>query len=63
LEFGTLPWEENTLTANYVLDELPDETLIDNQEVLRLINVYREMLLSQPASLNRNFFFIIPICN
>ncbi|HMW67104.1 MAG TPA: DNA primase, partial [Chitinophagaceae bacterium] len=27
LEFGTRPWEENTLTANYVLDELPDETL------------------------------------
>ncbi|HND96046.1 MAG TPA: toprim domain-containing protein, partial [Chitinophagaceae bacterium] len=56
LEFGTRPWEENTLTANYVLDELPDETLIDNQDVLRLINVYREMLQLQPAALNRNFF-------
>ena len=56
LEFGTRPWEENTLTENYVLDELPDETLIDNQDVLRLINVYREMLQLQPAALNRNFF-------
>ena len=56
LEFGTLPWEENKLTANYILDELPDETLIDNQDVLRLINVYREMLQLQPAALNRNFF-------
>ncbi len=56
LEYGTRPWDENTMTANYILDEMPDETLIDNKDVLHFITIYKETLLTQPAVLKSNFF-------
>ena len=55
LEHGTKSWNESTLVAEHVFDEMVDETLIDNREILRLIHVFKETLQhgTQPG---KNYF-------
>ncbi|HVE61004.1 MAG TPA: DNA primase, partial [Chitinophagaceae bacterium] len=44
LEHGTKQWNDSQLIAEYVLSELPDEDLIQNESVLKLINAYKNMI-------------------
>jgi len=41
LELGNRKWNEDQLVAEHVLSELPEEDLIDNQAVLRLIEEFK----------------------
>lgn len=56
LEYGNKPWTESNLIADYVFDELPDESLIDNKEVLKLIKAFRDAMHQNPSLIDRNYF-------
>lgn len=44
LEYGTKKWDGNELIAEHVLSELPEDDLIDNQTVLKLIEEYKKQV-------------------
>ncbi|MFL5740129.1 MAG: DNA primase [Flavisolibacter sp.] len=55
LEFGTRKWNGNELIAEHVLSELPEEDLIDNKAVIKLLDEYKQQLTRQHAP-DKNFF-------
>jgi DNA primase len=55
LEHGNKVWNEDRTIADYILAELPDEDLIDNKEVLKLLTLYRQLLNNHPA-VDKNLF-------
>jgi DNA primase len=55
LEHGNKKWDETQFIADYVLSELPEEDLIDNKTVVKLIDVYRQNLLAHNP-LDKSFF-------
>jgi DNA primase len=55
LEHGVKNWDETKLIAEYVFEEMVDETLIDNSEVLRLLSSFREALRTGQRP-DKNFF-------
>jgi DNA primase len=44
LEYGTKKWNNHELIAEHVLSELPEDDLIDNQNVLKLIEEYKKQV-------------------
>jgi DNA primase len=59
LEYGTKKWNNQELVAEHVLSELPEDDLIDNQTVLKLVHEYKEQL-SRKHNPDRNFFVYHP---
>jgi len=57
LEYGTKKWNANELIAGHVLSELPEDDLIDNPTVLRLIHEYRQQSTHPP---DKNYFIYHP---
>ena len=60
LEYGIKKWDDSKLIAEYIFEEMVDESLVDNTEVIRLIAVFKEALQNNPDSVNRNFFIYHP---
>jgi DNA primase len=60
IEFGNRKWNENLLVAEYILDELPDESLIDNKDIQQLISLCKESLQNKSLAADRNFFIYHP---
>ena len=60
LEYGIKKWDDTKLVAEYVLEEMVDESLLDNADVIRLIAVFKEALENNPETVNRNFFIYHP---
>lgn len=56
LEHGDKPWEDGRKVANYIFDEMVDESLMDNQEVIKLLNAFKELLQHDPEHANKNYF-------
>lgn len=56
LEYGTKKWDDQRLVSEYIFEEMIDESLIDNQQVIRLIHVFKEMLQRDAQLLNKNYF-------
>ena len=56
LEYGKNNWDEERLVAEFIFDEMVDESLIDNKEVLQLIKIFKDELLRNPELVNRNYF-------
>jgi DNA primase len=56
LEYGVRKWDDTKLIAEYVFEEMVDESLIDNPDVVKLIAAFKEVLQSSPETANRNFF-------
>ena len=46
LEFGTRKWDDQLLVAEYVIEEMSDETLIENQMVSQLVKLFKEQITS-----------------
>ncbi|MCU7552815.1 DNA primase [Chitinophagaceae bacterium LB-8] len=55
LEHGHKQWDDHLLIAQYVLSEVPEDDLIDNQAVIKLIHIYREHLAAN-QSIDKSFF-------
>ncbi len=60
LELGLRKWDDEKIVAEYIFDEMVDESLIDNKEVLKLIKTFHRLLKEDPASANRNYFVYHP---
>ncbi len=56
LEYGINRWDDDRTVAEYVFDEMVEESLIDNVDVLLLMRTFREELLKNPTIVNRNYF-------
>jgi DNA primase len=56
LEYGTKKWKGDELISEFVLSELPEEDLIDNKSVLKMIEEYR----NQPSAPDKNYFIYHP---
>jgi DNA primase len=59
LEYGIKPWDQSKLIAEHVLEEMVDESLIDNTDIIRLINSFREAI-QQHSLPDKNFFIYHP---
>ncbi|HVG41069.1 MAG TPA: DNA primase, partial [Chitinophagaceae bacterium] len=59
LEHGTKKWNDTLRTDEFLLSELPEEDLIENQSVKKLIHIYKEEL-KQKDSVDKNFFIYYP---
>lgn len=55
LEYGTKKWDNHELIAEHVLSELPEDDLIDNQNVLKLIEEYKKQIANHHTP-DKNFF-------
>lgn len=60
LEYGIKKWDDKKLVAEYILEEMVDESLVDNKDVIRLIAVFKELLKHNPEQLSRSFFIHHP---
>ncbi len=59
LESGIRRWDESKLVADHVLEEMVDESLIDNTEILHLINCFKQTM--HDGSLpDKNYFIYHP---
>ncbi len=56
LEYGIKKWDDNKLVAEYIFEEMVDESLIDNSDVIQLIATFKEVLQNSPETANRNYF-------
>ncbi|MBI5858795.1 MAG: DNA primase [Sphingobacteriales bacterium] len=56
LEYGIKKWDDTRLVADYIFEELMDESLIDNADVVRLIAAFKELLKNNPETAGQNYF-------
>jgi DNA primase len=55
LEHGAKQWNNEQRIAEYILSEIPEEDLIDNQVVVKLIHLYREYI-QRHEPIDKSFF-------
>jgi DNA primase len=55
LEFGHKKWDPNSSVAEHILDEI-DESLIENNEVRKLLEAYRELVRQGASPGGTNYF-------
>jgi DNA primase len=55
LEYGNKKWDDGQLIAEYVLSEIPEEDLIDNQIVLKIIEAFKHNYSSKNI-IDKNYF-------
>lgn len=60
LEYGMRPWEDGKLVADYIFEELLDESLIDNPSVLQLVQHYRKLRQEKDGPISRTEFVYHP---
>jgi DNA primase len=60
LEYGNKKWNDEKLVAEYVLEEMVDESLIDNKDVLMLIATFRDLLHQNNRHFDKNYFIYHP---
>ena len=56
IEHGNKPWDETQKVAEHVLSELPEEELIENSDVVKLIHALKH----NGSTADRNFFIYHP---
>lgn len=60
LEYGIKKYDDNKLVADYIFEEMVDESLLDNRDVIKLMAVFKELLQQDPSTANRNYFIYHP---
>ncbi len=60
LEHGNKKWDETKLVAEHIFEEMVDEALVDNKEVLKLLNTFKEELRRNPTGIDKNYFIYHP---
>ena len=60
LEHGLKKWDDNRMVAEYILEELEDETLIDNPDVLKFLKAFKEQMQQAPEKVTKNSFIYHP---
>jgi DNA primase len=57
LEYGHRKWDDQHLIAEHVLSELPEDDLIDNKTVLKLVEEYKETLAARITPDKNHFLY------
>jgi len=60
LEHGTRYWDDTQLIADHIFSEMIDESLLDNPDIIRLINIFRDQIRTAPQQINKNYFVYHP---
>jgi len=60
LEYGTRYWDDKELIADHIFSEMIDEGLLDNPDIIRLINTFKDQVRSAPQHINKNYFVYHP---
>lgn len=60
LEYGVKKFDDDRLVAEYIFEEMVDDSLMDNREVTRLIAVFKQAFRDEAGKLNKNFFIYHP---
>jgi DNA primase len=60
LEHGIKKWDESKLVADFIFEEMVDESLIDNNDVLMLISSFREIMQRKTVIPDKNYFVYHP---
>ena len=60
LEHGTRYWDDKELIADHIFSEMIDEGLLDNPDIIRLINTFKDQVRSAPQHINKNYFVYHP---
>lgn len=60
LEYGIKKWDDNKSVADYIFEEMVDESLLDNKDVLHLLTVFRDAYQSGPGTITPNYFIYHP---
>ncbi len=60
LEHGLKKWNQSKLVAEYILEEMVDESLIDNKEVAILIGNFKDVLQHDITKADKNYFIYHP---
>jgi DNA primase len=60
LEHGLKKWNQSKLVAEYIFEEMIDESLIDNREVAILIGSFKDVLQRDTAKADKNYFIYHP---
>ncbi|HEV8506210.1 MAG TPA: DNA primase [Chitinophagaceae bacterium] len=60
LEYGLRYWDDKQLIADHIFSEMIDETLLDNPDIVRLINAFKEQIATAPQHVNKNYFIYHP---
>lgn len=56
LEYGNRNFDGEKIVAEYVLEEMVDESLMDNPEVIKLVQAFRDIVQNNPSSISKQFF-------
>jgi DNA primase len=59
LEYGTRPHKGKRI-ADYMFEEMIDDTLIDNKDILAFIKAYKEVFTKNQEAVNPNYFIYHP---
>lgn len=55
LEHGSKEWNDSVTIAEYILSEMPEEDLLDNKDVIKLVHTYRDLMKHQ-NSVDKSLF-------
>lgn len=60
LEYGLLRWDDSRKIADYIFEEMVDDSLMDNQDIVQLIAAFKELLQRDPANAGKSYFIYHP---
>ena len=60
LEYGSRPYDATRMVAEYVLEEMVDDSLMDNPDVVRMIAAFRDIVHNNPSRLDKQYFIYHP---
>jgi len=60
LEHGTKYWDDQQSMAEHIFSEMMDDSLLDNPDIVRLINVFKEQTQKAPLLPGKNYFIYHP---
>jgi DNA primase len=56
LEHGIKKWDGSKLVSEHILEEMVDESLIDNADVIKLIHAFKQLIKQDISTINKNYF-------
>ncbi len=60
IEHGLKKWDDDQIIAQYIFSEILDDGLFDNQDILKLINEYKNALFQNPLVDSKSYFIYHP---
>lgn len=60
LEHGIKSWDGQKSVGDHILEEMPEESLMDNMAVFRMVQHFRELMQKDPAQPTKSYFIYHP---